>query len=188
MTETFPRAARRELANAQQRANLARATSTIRAKRGRVVAELSDWEELREAGKAIKADVLANLDSYLVQFETAVTAAGGQVHWASDAAEANAIREVITDIGDLHQRRKITKAERERRTDELWAELDVINAQLKGVVGVDPLVKIAGNPNAAQLWEELPLPSKRCTGSPSVSATLRARRLLPPPASPTRSE
>src|SRR5262249_33458543 len=42
-------------------------------------------------GKAIKDDVLANLDSYLAQFETAVEAAGGHVHWARDAAEANAI-------------------------------------------------------------------------------------------------
>ena len=38
------------------------ATDTIRAKRARVVAELPDWEELREAGRAIKADVLARLD------------------------------------------------------------------------------------------------------------------------------
>ena len=58
----FPDAARRELANAQLRANLAHATDTIRAKRARVVAELPDWEELREAGRAIKADVLAHLD------------------------------------------------------------------------------------------------------------------------------
>ena len=36
--------------------------TTIRAKRARVVAELPDWEELRDAGKAIKADVLAHLD------------------------------------------------------------------------------------------------------------------------------
>ncbi len=34
--------------------------------------------------------MLANLDRYLIQFEEAVTAAGGRVHWARDAAEANA--------------------------------------------------------------------------------------------------
>jgi L-lactate dehydrogenase complex protein LldF len=91
MTESFPAAARRELANAQLRTNLARATTTIRGKRARVVAELPDWEELREAGRAIKADVMANLGGYLEQFEAAVEAAGGHVHWARDAAEANAI-------------------------------------------------------------------------------------------------
>ena len=64
--------------NVQLRANLRSATDTIRAKRARVVGELPDWEELRDAGRAIKADVLAHLDEYLVQFEAAVTAAGGQ--------------------------------------------------------------------------------------------------------------
>ena len=52
-TEPFPVAARRELANTQLRANMRNATETIRAKRNRVMAELDDWEELREAGRAI---------------------------------------------------------------------------------------------------------------------------------------
>jgi L-lactate dehydrogenase complex protein LldF len=87
----FPDAARTALADAQLRHNLRNATQTIRAKRGRVVEELSDWEGLREAGRAIKAEVLHKLDEYLLQFESAVEAAGGHVHWARDAAEANAI-------------------------------------------------------------------------------------------------
>src|SRR5262249_57336898 len=77
--ESFAAAARHELENPQLRANLRNATETIRAKRGRVVAELPDWEELRDAGRAIKADVLAHLDRYLVQFESALQAAGGHV-------------------------------------------------------------------------------------------------------------
>ena len=89
--EPFPEAAKRELVDVQLRTNLRAATDTIQAKRARVVGELPDWEELRDAGSAIKADVLAHLDEYLIQFEAAVTAAGGQVHWASDAAEANAV-------------------------------------------------------------------------------------------------
>ena len=67
--ESFPVAATHELRNEQLRANLGNATSTIRAKRARVVAELPDWELLRDAGSAIKADVMANLDSYLLQLE-----------------------------------------------------------------------------------------------------------------------
>jgi L-lactate dehydrogenase complex protein LldF len=95
----FHEAARDELANAQLRANLRNATDTIRAKRARVVSELPDWEALRDAGRAIKADVLAHLDEYLVQFETAVQEAGGHVHWARDAAEANA---VVVEIARAH--------------------------------------------------------------------------------------
>jgi L-lactate dehydrogenase complex protein LldF len=88
---SFPPAAQSALANAQLRRNLGKATTTIRAKRARVVAELPDWEELRSAGAAIKAEVMAHLDTYLLQLEAAVTAAGGQVHWARDADEANAL-------------------------------------------------------------------------------------------------
>lgn len=90
-TPTFPDAARKTLADTQLRRNLRTATSTIRRKRADMVAELDDWEELRAAGAAIKDEVLHNLDDYLVRFEQAVTARGGVVHWARDAAEANAI-------------------------------------------------------------------------------------------------
>jgi len=91
----FPEAAGLALGDAQLRRNLGDATRTIRAKRATAVAELDDWEELREAGRAIKERVLRHLDGYLLELEAAVTRAGGTVHWARDAAEANRI------IGDL---------------------------------------------------------------------------------------
>jgi L-lactate dehydrogenase complex protein LldF len=91
----FPEAARAALGDAQLRRNLAKATGTIRAKRAQVVEELPDWAELRAAGAAIKDQVLAGLDGYLVQLEEQVTARGGTVHWARDAIEANA---VVTDL------------------------------------------------------------------------------------------
>ncbi len=90
-TPPFPQAARIALANEQLRANLGRATATIRTKRAAVVAERMDWEALRLAGEAIKNKVLRDLPALLAQLEHAVTAAGGTVHWARDAAEANAI-------------------------------------------------------------------------------------------------
>jgi L-lactate dehydrogenase complex protein LldF len=90
-TPPFPEAAREALQNEQLRNNLARATKTIRTKRAAAVAELPDWEELRLSGAAIKDEVLARLPELLVELEANVTAAGGIVHWARDAAEANAI-------------------------------------------------------------------------------------------------
>ncbi len=87
----FPEAARAALADTQLRRNLGKATTTIRAKRAAVVAELPDWAELRGAGAAIKDDVLAHLDRYLVQLEEQVVARGGVVHWARDAVEANRV-------------------------------------------------------------------------------------------------
>jgi L-lactate dehydrogenase complex protein LldF len=88
---SFPVAARTAVADSQLRRNLTHATHTIRAKRAAAVAELADWEQLRAAAKAIKDHTLANLDVYLLRLEENVTQAGGHVHWAQDAAEANAI-------------------------------------------------------------------------------------------------
>ncbi len=90
-TPPFPEAARAALANDQLRANLGRATTTIRTKRAAAVAERADWEALRLAGAAIKDEVLRDLPALLERLEASVTAAGGVVHWARDAAEANAI-------------------------------------------------------------------------------------------------
>ena len=52
---------------------------------------MPDWEELREAGRALKERTLRHLDKYLLQLEESVTRAGGVVHWARDADEANRI-------------------------------------------------------------------------------------------------
>jgi L-lactate dehydrogenase complex protein LldF len=113
--EPFPAAARRELANGQLRENLENATRTIRAKRARVVAEVEDWEELREAGRAIKADVLARLDEYLLQFEEAATAAGAQVHWARHGDEASA---VVAEVAQRHGATEVVKM-KSLTTDEI---------------------------------------------------------------------
>jgi L-lactate dehydrogenase complex protein LldF len=91
----FPEAARTALADTQLRTNLRHATTTIRDKRLRVTGELDDWEQLRDTGAAIKRRVSRHLDHYLTQLEAAVVAAGGVVHWARDAGEANMI------VGDL---------------------------------------------------------------------------------------
>ena len=75
----------------QLRANLRLATGTIRARRAQAVAELEDWEQLREAGRMIKERALRHLATHLEALERTFTEAGGTVHWARDAAEANAI-------------------------------------------------------------------------------------------------
>lgn len=87
----FPEAALPVLRNAQLRKNVAHATDVITAKRARLVAEKTDWQQLRASAAAIKDEALAHLDRYLEQFEERCTAAGGTVHWAADAAEARSI-------------------------------------------------------------------------------------------------
>lgn len=88
---SFPEAAHEALGDSQLRRNVRNATSAIQAKRSRMADEMPDWEELRAAGHAIKSHTLKYLDLYLEQFEANVTRAGGVVHWARDADEANTI-------------------------------------------------------------------------------------------------
>ena len=87
----FPKYAKEELKNEQLRANLRFVTHAIRNKRARVTAEVPDWQELRNTGESVKNYVLANLPELLEQFERNFTAAGGHVHWARNATEANQI-------------------------------------------------------------------------------------------------
>jgi L-lactate dehydrogenase complex protein LldF len=112
---TFQSSAKKALGNAQLRRNLQKATHTIRDKRARVVEEIADWEELREAGRTIKERTMRHLDTYLLELETAVTRAGGHVHWARDAAEAN---EIIAQIATAHSAREIIKV-KSLATDEI---------------------------------------------------------------------
>ena len=88
---TFEETAGQYIENSQLRRNIGHATRTIRDKRQIVVEELDDWEELREAGRQIKQKVMKNLDRYLLQLEKSVSEAGGVVHWAADAEDANRI-------------------------------------------------------------------------------------------------
>ncbi len=91
----FPLAALPVLRNPQLRKNVAHAIDVIQAKRDRLVEEKADWQALRTAAAAIRAHALENLGAYLELFEARCTAAGGEVHWAADAAEA---RKIILDL------------------------------------------------------------------------------------------
>lgn len=123
MPGSFPENSRKAVQDSQLRFNLRKATHTIRGKRAGVVAELPDWQELRAAGKAIKDHTLRHLDRYLVQLETAVTRAGGTVHWARDAAEANRI---VTGLVKATGEREVVKvksmATQEIQLNEALAE------------------------------------------------------------------
>jgi len=102
----FPENARRAMADSQLRANLRTATTTINERRARMVSEMSDWQRLRAAGAAIKDETLMHLDRYLEQFEQAARKHGAQVHWASDADQAN---ELVASLIDATGQREAIK-------------------------------------------------------------------------------
>ncbi len=95
------------LANKNQSAAVARATSTISDRRDLALEEVPEWQEWRERARLIKAHVLENLDTYLEQFESNAKRRGVTVHWARNAQEAI---DLIFDIGKRAGSGAIVKA------------------------------------------------------------------------------
>ncbi|HEV2275792.1 MAG TPA: LutB/LldF family L-lactate oxidation iron-sulfur protein [Acidobacteriaceae bacterium] len=102
----FPSAAKVLLEESQLRKNVKHATNVIANKRSLVVGELKDWQKLRDAGSRIREHVLENLSAYLLQFEEACTRAGGTVHWARDAEDANRI---VVELVRKHAAEEVLK-------------------------------------------------------------------------------
>ena len=94
----FQVAAKTLMGDSQLRKNVRHATKVIQTKRARVVAEMPDWQDLREAGKQLRQHTMRHLDFYLEQFERNCTAAGGVVHWARDVVP----RESLVRIPNAH--------------------------------------------------------------------------------------
>jgi L-lactate dehydrogenase complex protein LldF len=95
------------LQDRQLRTALDRATSHLARERSAALAELPDADALRERARAIRAATLRELPLHLSRFEAAVCEAGGQVHWARDAAEACA---VVCGIAGRHGARRVVKS------------------------------------------------------------------------------
>jgi L-lactate dehydrogenase complex protein LldF len=106
-SETFDQNARAALGDVQLRGALRNATSLFGRRRLAAAQSLDNWEDLRSQARAIKDDVLLNLDSYLEQFVANAESRGAQFHWARDAAEANAI---ICKLAGERKARTIVKS------------------------------------------------------------------------------
>lgn len=75
-------------------------------KRFDAVRLVPEWERIREECRSVKDHVLENLDHYLLAYEAAVTARGGQVHWAAESADLAA---TVVDICRKAGARTVTK-------------------------------------------------------------------------------
>ncbi len=79
----------------------------VRSKRDKQAHAVPEWEYLRSLASQIKTHTVANLGSYLEEFEKNATALGATVHWAADADEHNAI---VLSILKKHETRRIVKS------------------------------------------------------------------------------
>jgi L-lactate dehydrogenase complex protein LldF len=99
-SRSFKANARAGLANDNLQRALGMARTGFPLRRRLAIERLPEFEELREAGKAIKDHTLEHLDFYLELYERNVLAAGGHVHWAQTPAEAcNAVLEICRAVG-----------------------------------------------------------------------------------------
>ena len=91
-TQQFKRASTAALSDTKLQLALRRVGGFDTARR-EAIDELTPqvWEELRERARQIKRHAIDNLDYYLELLYDRVTANGGEVHFARDADEANAI-------------------------------------------------------------------------------------------------
>jgi L-lactate dehydrogenase complex protein LldF len=83
------------------------ATSRFVSGRAARVAELPQWEELRQIGSDIRQHTMENMDVYLTRLEAALQSAGGHVHWAETAEDA---RRIVLRIAKEHNVKTAVKS------------------------------------------------------------------------------
>jgi L-lactate dehydrogenase complex protein LldF len=126
---TFEANARAALADAGLRGALRNATGLFGERRRAAVAAVPDWEALREQARALKAHTLRHLDHYLEELVTNAERNGVRVHWARDAAEANA---VVVEVARRLGARTLVKS-KSMTTEELGLNAALEAAGLRPV-------------------------------------------------------
>ncbi len=106
-SSSFKRNVRRKLEDPSLQRNMKRFGGRFVEARAAVMTEVDNLEEIRVAAAAIRDRSLANLDSYLVEFEAQAQARGTQVHWAETAQDVNRI---LIEIARANGVRKIVKS------------------------------------------------------------------------------
>ena len=94
-SDKFQEQARAAMARTEARERMDMLGLFMPAMRDAAVAQLGDFEALRQHVKRIKDHSLDNLEHYLRQFEEQVVINGGHVHWARDSEELN---KIVLDI------------------------------------------------------------------------------------------
>jgi L-lactate dehydrogenase complex protein LldF len=95
----FRHAATKALNNPKLQSAVDNATLRFRTHRETALAELPDADAMRDQLKTIRAATIARLADHLETFERNAIAAGAQVHWAQDGAEAT---QIVLDIAQKH--------------------------------------------------------------------------------------
>ena len=102
----FHQRARTALDDPKLRQSFRGAMDFLQTKRSVQFPDGDELEQLRDLGEAVRQHALARLPELLVQLEEQLVAAGVKVHWAEDAAQANAI---VHGIAEAQRASRIIK-------------------------------------------------------------------------------
>ncbi len=105
--EQFRAAAQAKSGDLRHRAVVQKNIGTYEAKVAEGKRRFADWPNARARAAAVKWEAVNHLDRYLEQFERAVLANGGHVHWAEDAAQA---RQLVLALARQHGVRRVVKS------------------------------------------------------------------------------
>jgi L-lactate dehydrogenase complex protein LldF len=103
----FKAQASTKLADANLQGALAKLQTNFVRGRAERVAEIDNFEAIRDAAAAIRDRALAQLDLYLEEFERNAVARGAVVHWAETTADVNRI---VCELAREHGVRKAVKS------------------------------------------------------------------------------
>ena len=107
------------------------ATSRFVSGRASRVAELPQWEELRQIGSDIRLHTIENMDVYLTRLEEKVKVAGGHVHWAETAEDA---RRIVLQIAKENHVKNVVKSKSMATEEiELNHALEAAGIELKAL-------------------------------------------------------
>jgi L-lactate dehydrogenase complex protein LldF len=106
-SDRFKETARAKLQDPNLRSALEKLQTNFVQGRAQRVAELDNFEAIRDAAAAIRDRALAHLDLYLEEFERNAKARGTLVHWAETTDDVNRI---VCGIAKDHGVRKVVKS------------------------------------------------------------------------------
>jgi L-lactate dehydrogenase complex protein LldF len=124
------------------------------------VAQLPEWEALRDAARDLRAYGLAHLEEMLTQFEQQLTSRGAKVYWAGDAATANRlIVDLLRErgVGRFVKGKSMTTEETRLNDALIAAGMDPVETDLG-----EYLVQLAGDRPAHPTAPALHLSRQDC--------------------------
>ena len=103
----FKATAKRKLTDANLQAALSKLQTNFVKGRAERVAELDNFEAIRDSAAAVRDRALEHLDVYLTEFERNATAQGTVVHWAETVEDVNRI---VCELASRYSVRKAVKS------------------------------------------------------------------------------